>query len=154
MKLVQPFGDNILPYLETYEFRVASAGVRYGSLAYISFGPGFPEVTTRGTSLIRFPVAIEFGADDWILSRDGKEILNSSFEDRELAREILSHQLIGKTLTAIEMTPTHSTISFQEDLVWTSRLSPDPASGFLYSFDVDGGPSWETVDGVSVVEEP
>jgi hypothetical protein len=52
------------------------------------------------------------------------------------------------------MTPTYSTLSFDGGLVWTSRLSQDPASGFLYSFDVDGGPSWETVDGVSVVDEP
>lgn len=102
MELIQPFGDNILPYLGEYEFRVAVAGVRYGSLAYISFGPGFPEVTTRGTSLVRFPVAIEFGADYWVLSREGEEILNSSFEDRELARAILAHHMIGKTLTTIE----------------------------------------------------
>jgi hypothetical protein len=102
VELIQPFGDNILPYLGEYEFRVAVAGVRYGSLAYISFGPGFPEVTTRGTSLVRFPVAIEFGADYWVLSREGEEILNSSFEDRELARAILAHHMIGKTLTTIE----------------------------------------------------
>jgi hypothetical protein len=154
VKLVQPFSDNILPYLERYEFRIAAAGVRYGSVAYISFGSGFPEMTSRGTSLVRYPVAIEFGADDWVLFREGKEILNSSFEDRELARAILARHMIGKTLTAIEMTPTDSTLSFDGGLGWTSRLSEDPASGFLYSFDVDGGPSWETVDGVSVVEEP
>jgi hypothetical protein len=122
-------------------------------VAYLGFGVGVSKALAPRISPVEFPVEIEFGADDWVLSNDEAEILSSHFENRELARGLLARHLIGKTVAGIEIAPTHSTVSFDGDLVWTSSLDPDPASGFLYSFYVDGGPTWETVDGISVRDE-
>ena len=142
------------PYLAEYDSRVSYAGVRYGSVLYLSFGNPVRQRATRNICVDVYPVAIEFGADDWSLIHAGKEVLNSDFADVHSVRENLKEWLIGRTVLAVELLGSSSTVTLDDDWVLVSRIDRDPASGFLYSFHVDGGPSWETVDGVSPADEP
>src|SRR6266850_718067 len=106
MGLLHPFGDNILPYLKRYGSRVTACGIRYGSVIYLGFGVGVRKTITRTIMAMTYPVEIEFGADEWTLSENTKDVVTSRFRRPERAREELEQYLVGRTVAAIEITPT------------------------------------------------
>lgn len=149
MDLLQPFDRNIIPYIEKYQRRVSVAGIRYGSLAYLGFGPGTLERITHKSEVMRYPIAIEIGADEWIMTKDGIEIINSDFESVVWAREIMEKYLIGRIFEAIDISSSRSTIYFDDDLRMTSRVqSGEYCSGFLYCFSTKDGQYWDTNNGI------
>ena len=135
------------PHLAKHGFIVSASGIRYGSVAYLGFGEGTPKQITPAISAVVYPVEIEIGADEWILSNNDTSIITSRYIGVIEARKIIENTIVGKIIKEIRTSVDGSTILFQGDIVLRSILTPIPASGFLYSFSVVDGPSWETLDG-------
>lgn len=139
-----------MSYLEAYDYCISAAGIRYGSVAYIAFGNSVKISHKKHEQTMEYPVEIEFGSDEWQITQNEYTLLNSDFSDINIAREIISRVIVGNKVRNIAFCKITSAIKFDCDTIFTSRISHDPASGFLYSFHVIGGPSWETIDGVSI----
>ncbi|WP_140420591.1 hypothetical protein [Novosphingobium sp. B 225] len=138
----------VLPRLEKYRSIISAAGIRYGSVAYISFGPRGFERSVRGGELEKYPVSLEFGSDVWRLIRHGKILLDSENCDQEAARKIISEALVGSRLVDIEAHKNESIVRFENDTYLISEILSEPESGFLYGFQAEDEPAWETVDGI------
>jgi hypothetical protein len=133
----------ILPHLKRYDFIISAAGIRYGSVAYVSFGQGVVEKHSGRADTTRYPCEFEFGSDVWRLIRDGQTLLCSESCAQDLARRIMSESLVG-----IETLKRESIVRFEKDTFLISEVTSEPASGFLYGFQAEKEPAWETVDGV------
>lgn len=152
MTLQQSLKERIFPWLQQYDFRISAASVRYGSVSYIAFGQATEKHYGR-FSTTHYSADLQFGADVWELLEGSNVLLDSCFEDITAARELIEARLVGLRVTDIDMLEDHSSVYFDNGLIWRSEISPEPASGFLYTFDVDNGPCWETVDGHSICED-
>lgn len=144
--------DLIFPYLSRYGNCVSASGIRYGSVLYIAFGEGISKPHPGRASTTQCPVELEIGSDTWILTNSSDKVVDSGFDDTELTRNTLHSILVGRKVHDLESTPTESIITFGDNLVLRSYIVPEPAAGFLYSFQVENGPAWETVDGVVMHE--
>lgn len=142
----------ILPHLEMYEARIAVAGIRYGSVAYIAFGSGVTTPHKKHSSTTHYPVEMEFGSDYWELVQDGNIMLDSNFSNVNAARAEIGSLLIGRRVLGIVTEGAESRLVLDADTSIRSRVAQEPASGFLYSFHVARGPTWETVDGISTIQ--
>lgn len=140
--------DAILPYTNQYGNGICACGVRYGSVLYMAFGHGLTKPHPGRLSTIEYSFELEVGSDRWVLVKFGNEILDSEFIDIELARDALNASLIGRKILNFDIAQSESIIIFDGNLILNSTITPDPASGFLYSFGPRDGPVWETVDGV------
>jgi hypothetical protein len=98
----------------------------------------------------QYPVELEIGSDNWNLIRDGESLIDSRFIDANEAREKLKQLLVGQTIIDIRLIEGESRIAFSDRITLCSQVAADPASGFLYSFQVEKGPTWETIDGASL----
>jgi hypothetical protein len=144
------FKEAIFPYLEKYQFCIGACGVKYGSVAYIAFGELIIETRPGKHQLYHYPVNLLFGADIWDLSQEGKLIMNSDFENVHTTRSKLEELLIGRTLVDIVTVEDESHVIFSEGLILSSYIMSEYASDFLFSFYVENGPIWETIDGKSM----
>jgi len=138
----------ILQPVKKYDYIISAAGIRYGSVVYISFGPRGFERSVLGGYLEKYPVSLEFGSDVWRLIRNKKIVLDSNNYDQDRARIIISESLVGIKLIDIKIRKNEGIIQFENDIFLISEILPDPASGFLYGFQAENEPSWETIDGV------
>ena len=138
----------MLPYLEKYNFVISAAGIRYGSVAYIAFGQGLLQRHSGRAETTKYPVEIEFGSDRWKLVHDASILVDSEICDQDAVRKILAKYLVGKKVIDIVVTGNESRIEFDSHTFLISEISYDPASGFLYSFQAENEPAWETVDGI------
>jgi hypothetical protein len=75
--------------------------------------------------------------------------LYSGFSDVNDARNRLQDLLVGNRIIGIELSESISCVLFDDEINLCSETSSAPEAGFLYSFYVEGGPSWETVDGIN-----
>jgi hypothetical protein len=144
--------DAIFPFLEKYRFCVSACGIRYGSVLYVAFGECVTQAHQGRPDTTHYPVEFEFGADDWHANNNGKRIIDSQFDDIDDARSKLRDLLVGRRLIDVVTADDESQIIFNEECILLSRIAPEPASGFLFSFHVEDGPTWETVDGQSMQE--
>lgn len=142
--------DAILPHTIIYESRVSACGVRYGSVLYIAFGEGLTKPHLGRASTTQYSVELEVGSDSWVLVNCGDIILDSEFSDIERARDTLNGSLLGRKMLDFEVAQSESTIIFDGNTILKSGIVPEPASGFLYSFQAKDGPTWETIDGVTI----
>jgi hypothetical protein len=142
--------DAILPYLSRNGDFISASGIRYGSVLYIAFGEGIFQPHHGRTSTTQYPVELEVGSDTWILTNGSDQVLDSGFDDTETARNTLHNILVGRKVQDLETTKTESKITFDNNLVLRSYIVPEPAAGFLYSFHVENGPVWETIDGIAM----
>ena len=147
--LIEDLNKAVLPYLEEYEARIGTAGIRYGSVAYIAFGNGVTTAHKAHLPTTHYPVEMEFGADYWEIIRGGDVLMDSNFSNVDAARTEINSLLIGRKVQGIVVTENESQLELEGDIILRSRVAQEPASGFLYSFHVAQGPVWETVDGVS-----
>ena len=147
--LVEDLNKAVLPHLEPYEARISAAGIRYGSVAYIGFGDGVTTPHKTHVPTTSYPVEVEFGADYWEVSQGGNVLMDSSFTNVDAARAKIGSLLIGRRVQGLITIGNESRLELDEDITLRSRVAPEPASGFLYSFHAAGEPTWETVDGVS-----
>lgn len=138
----------ILPRLKRHDFIISAAGIRYGSVAYVSFGQGMVEKHSGRADTTRYPCELEFGSDVWRLIRDGQILLDSENCDQDAARRIISESLVGSRLIDIKTDKNEIIVGFEKDTFLISEVSSEPASGFLYGFQAENEPAWETVDGV------
>lgn len=138
----------ILPRLKRHDFIISAAGIRYGSVAYVSFGQGMVEKHSGRADTTRYPCELEFGSDVWRLIRDGQILLDSENCDQDATRRIISESLVGSRLVDIKTDKNESIVRFEKDTSLISEVSSEPASGFLYGFQAENEPAWETVDGV------
>lgn len=143
--------DAVFPYLEPYSFVISATGIRYGSVAYIAFGQSELKQHRNRASTKQYPVELEIGSDNWSLIRDGERLIDSRFIDANEAREKLEQLLVGQTVIDICLLEGESRIAFSDGITLCSQVGTDPASGFLYSFQVEKGPTWETIDGASLL---
>jgi len=142
----------IFPYLSRYGGCVSASGIRYGSVLYIAFGEGVSKPHQGRASTTQYPVELEVGSDAWVLNNGSDQVLDSGFNDTELTRNTLHNVLVGRKVQDLETTQTESIIIFDNNLILRSYIAPEPAAGFLYSFQVENGPAWETIDGVAMQE--
>lgn len=142
--------DAILLHTIRYESRVSACGVRYGSVLYIAFGEGLTKPHLGRASTTKYSVELEVGSDSWVLTNYGDIILDSEFSDIERARDTLNGSLLGRKMLDIEVSQSESTITFDGNMKLKSGIVPAPASGFLYSFQAKYGPTWETLNGVTI----
>lgn len=100
---------------------------------------------------MNYPVEMEFGSDYWEIIQDGNIIMDSNFSNVDAARAKISSLLIGRKVQGIGVreSESESRLELDSNIIVRSRVAQEPASGFLYSFHVEGGPTWETVDGIS-----
>ena len=141
--------DLILPYLEEFDCRISASGIRYGSVAYIAFGRAREKPHKGRPSTFHYPVEIEMGSDYWTIERNGEILLDSCFSDVDRAREKLQ-VLNGRKLCDIDIQASYGVFELDDGISWISSIISRPASGYLYSFQAENGPTWETLDGVSV----
>lgn len=142
--------DSINHCLAEYGRSVAGSGIRYGSVLYLGLGNSKRKKVTDKLETTVYHIEVELGADEWVLMGPDGEIMNSAFADTKSARKILSDLLVGKNILDIELDNVESRIVLDHGLSIISKIDSEPASGFLYSFYVEGGPSWETIDGISI----
>lgn len=148
----EPFYQYVISTLQESTTEVTGAGIRYGSVAYLGFGrPKLRKITSRLSGQV-YPFELELGADHWEVRAGKSALLCSEFEDVEKARKDLGRALLGSRLRAIDVADKMGTIRFDRQLILLSHISDEPGSGFLYSFHVDSGPSFETVDGINVTK--
>jgi hypothetical protein len=138
----------VLSRLKRHGFTVSAAGIRYGSVAYVCFGQGVVEKHSGRADTTRYPCELEFGSDVWRLIREGQILLDSENFDQEIARIIISKSLVGSRILDIKVHKNESIVVFEKDTLLISEISSEPASGFLYGFQAENEPAWETVDGV------
>ena len=139
--------NTVFRYLNTYGFCINTAGIRYGSVLYLGFGESTLYEHKKRPATTRYQAEIEIGSDYWSLERNNSLLIDSSFSDINDTRSVLEDLLVGVKLKDIEITNETARIVMGEELVLQSSISLDPASGFLYSFGVEGGLVWETIDG-------
>jgi hypothetical protein len=144
--------EAIFPYLAGHEFLISAAGIRYGSVAYLAFGQGTPKEHQGRATTTQYPIELEIGSDDWNLMRDGTDLIDSKFDNVDRARERLQELLVGRKISDINSTDNESRIVFDDGMSLCSRIGSEPASGFLYSFQAERGPTWETIDGIALEE--
>lgn len=142
--------EAIFSYLARHEFLISAAGIRYGSVAYLAFGQGMPKEHRGRAATTQYPVELEIGSDDWKLTRDEAHLIDSEFDNVDKAREQLQKLLVGRKVSDIQSSGDESRIVFDDGMSLCSRLGPDPASGFLYSFQAERGAIWETIDGITL----
>ena len=142
--------SSIMPYLNTYRGRISASGIRYGSVLYVAFGKGISKAHVGRASTTRYPVELEIGSDTWVLTKDNDMILDSQFDNIQEARSEIHNILVGRKMLDIETTQTEGIVTFDANLVLRSCIVPEPGSGFLYSFQVQNGPEWETLDGAEL----
>jgi hypothetical protein len=139
----------IWPYAAKHGFQISAAGIRYGSVLYIAFGQGVSKIHRATAATTQYPVELEFGSDNWKLIRAKSCLLDSGFSDVNDARNRLQDLLVGNRIIGIELSESISCVLFNDEINLCSEISSAPEAGFLYSFYVEGGPSWETVDGIN-----
>lgn len=148
--LVEDLNKAVFTYLEAYEARIGAAGIRYGSVAYIGFGDGITTPHKKHVPTTNYPVEMEFGADYWQITQSGNLLMDSNFSNVDAARTKLGCLLIGRRVEDLITIGNESRLELDDNITLRSRVTPEPDSGFLYSFHAAGGPTWETVDGVSI----
>lgn len=133
---------------------ISACGIRYGSVLYFAFGLGAFKRLPSGNFTIEHQVELECGANDWVIMDANGIILDSNFNDIHLTRPVVSSLFVGKKMIDFVAAQNESIITFDDGMVVKSIIECMPGSGFLYSFHVVGGPSWETIDGVTIQDEP
>lgn len=139
--------DRIKPHLGKYRYQIAECGVRYGSVIYFGFGDGLRTISKDHSSYVRYPVEMELGSNNWHIKSEESAVLDSDFADPELARSILRRLFLDRQVRNFEVVGDRAILWCSESLVVEMDIDPDPASGFLISFDTIDGVSWETIDG-------